>query len=166
MKLYFKDISSPVGMLKLVASDEALVAVLWENERPGRVRLGGMEHSSHHAVLGQAERELSEYFSGKRTRFDVPLKPIGTPFQLKVWDALRQIPFGVTQSYGELASVIGRPKASRAVGAANGRNPLSIIVPCHRVIGKDGTLTGFAGGLSGKKKLLEIEGLNRGTQWP
>jgi methylated-DNA-[protein]-cysteine S-methyltransferase len=161
MKLYYKEMKSSVGKLKLVASDDALVAVLWERERQGRVRLAEMSRTEGHAVLEQAEGELEEYFAGRRTRFEVKLAPIGTPFQLKVWEALRSIPFGSSRSYGELARAIGKPSASRAVGAANGRNPISIIVPCHRVIGQDGSLTGFAGGLEAKRILLALESSRR-----
>jgi methylated-DNA-[protein]-cysteine S-methyltransferase len=157
MKLFFKDISSPVGKLKLVANDEALVAILWEKEKLGRVRLDKMEMSDKHPILIKTENQLKEYFTGKRKVFDLPLDPIGTSFQQMVWNELRQIPFGETRSYGELAIKIGSPKASRAVGAANGKNPISIVVPCHRVIGKNGKLTGFAGGLGSKEILLRLE---------
>lgn len=157
MKLFFKEISSPVGKLKLVANDEALVAILWEKEKLGRVRLEQMEISAKHPVLIKTENQLKEYFAGKRKVFDLPLALIGTSFQQTVWNELRQIPFGETRSYGELAIKIGSPKASRAVGAANAKNPISIVVPCHRVIGKNGKLTGFAGGLGTKEILLKLE---------
>lgn len=157
MSLAYKQIESPVGRLTLVASDEALVAVLWENDRPMRVRLGEVTADEVHPVLTRAEQQLGEYFAGRRRVFDLPLDPAGTPFQKKVWEALRRIPFGRTASYGELAASIGSPNASRAVGAANGRNPLSIVVPCHRVIGASGKLTGFAGGLQVKAALLTLE---------
>ncbi len=107
--------------------------------------------------VGEAVRQLREYFKGGRTEFDLPLQPEGTAFQLKVWRSLQEIPYGKTWSYGELAKRIGNPKASRAVGAANGANPLPIVIPCHRVIGADGTLTGFGGGLPTKKALLDLE---------
>jgi methylated-DNA-[protein]-cysteine S-methyltransferase len=157
MKLFFKEISSPVGKLKLVVNDEALVAILWEKEKLGRVRLDKMEMSDKHPILIKTENQLKEYFTGKRKVFDLPLDPIGTSFQQMVWNELRQIPFGETRSYGELAIKIGSPKASRAIGAANGKNPISIVVPCHRVIGKNGKLTGFAGGLGSKEILLKLE---------
>lgn len=157
MRLFLNEISSPVGTLKLVASNEGLVAVLWEKERDARVRLDKMESAKDHPILIETEKQLKEYFSGHRKVFDIPLAPIGTSFQNKVWMALRDIPFGETRSYGELAKKIGSPKAARAVGAANGRNPLSIIVPCHRVIGQNGKLTGFAGGLDKKEILLKLE---------
>jgi methylated-DNA-[protein]-cysteine S-methyltransferase len=161
MSLFYKEMKSPVGRLKLVATHDALVAVLWEKEKTGRVKLfnetNGMEVSNDHPILKRTESQLTEYFEGKRKVFDLPLAPLGTIFQNKVWKALREIPFGASRSYGELARTIGSPKASRAVGAANGRNPLSIIVPCHRVIGADGKLTGFAGGLEAKQILLSLE---------
>ncbi|MEA9357279.1 methylated-DNA--[protein]-cysteine S-methyltransferase [Bacteriovorax sp. PP10] len=157
MKLFFKEINSPVGKLKLVATDEALVAILWEKEKLGRVRLDKMGISDKHPILLKTENQLKEYFTGKRKVFDLPLNPMGTSFQQMVWNELRQIPFGETRSYGELATKMGSPKASRAVGAANGKNPISIVVPCHRVIGKNGKLTGFAGGLRSKELLLDLE---------
>lgn len=148
---------SPLGRLKLVATDRGLTAILWPNENPNRVRLGEMTEDSQHPVLRQTEQQLREYFSGTRTRFTVPLDLIGTEFQKKVWTALLAIPFGETRAYAELAMQIGHPSAARAVGAANGRNPISIITPCHRAIGSDGSLTGFAGGLDAKRFLLELE---------
>lgn len=154
----FKTMKSPVGEFKLVASDRGLAAVLWENDDPKRVRLSSMEEDTHHPVLLEAGRQLDEYFAGKRKTFSVKLKFVGTGFQKQVWNALLTIPYGETRSYGEIAVQIGNPKAVRAVGAAVGRNPLSIIAPCHRVIGSTGKLTGFAGGLAAKSRLLEIEG--------
>ena len=157
MSYVLKAMESPVGKLTLVGSDRGLAAVLWEDDDPSRVRLGTPKEDAGHPLLVQAQRQLEEYFAGKRRRFTVKLDPAGTPFQNQVWDALRTIPFGETRSYGEIADQIGRRKAVRAVGAANGRNPLSIIVPCHRVIGADGNLTGFAGGLKVKARLLALE---------
>lgn len=155
MPLFCKTIPSPVGALKLVASDAGLMAVLWEND--GRVRLGELRDDPEHPILLEAERQLGEYFEGRRTGFSVRLDMAGTEFQLKVWRALLTIPFGETRSYGELARQVGNPNASRAVGAANGKNPLSIIAPCHRAIGSNGSLTGFAGGLAAKRYLLALE---------
>jgi methylated-DNA-[protein]-cysteine S-methyltransferase len=109
------------------------------------------------APFAAAHAQLDEYFAGDRTEFDLPLHPSGTPFQLKVWDALRTIPYGEVRSYGEIAEQIGKPGAARAVGLANGRNPISIIVPCHRVIGASGALTGYGGGLERKQALLDLE---------
>jgi methylated-DNA-[protein]-cysteine S-methyltransferase len=157
MTLFYKKVESPVGKLKLVASSNALVAILWERERPNRVKLDAMNLDPRHPVLIEAERQLTEYFSGTRTEFDLPLEPRGSEFQKKVWQALRRIPFGKTRSYLDLAKTVGSAKAVRAVGAANGMNPLSIVVPCHRVIGANGSLTGFAGGLEAKAKLLALE---------
>ena len=157
MPYFAKTIASPVGALKLVASERGLSAILWENDNPKRVRLGEPVVRPDHPVLLQAERELAEYFAGDRTSFGLPLDAAGTEFQKKVWSALSTIPYGATRSYGELARQIGAPKASRAVGAANGRNPLSIVVPCHRAIGSNGALTGFAGGLETKRYLLSLE---------
>lgn len=153
----YKTVPSPVGALTLVASDAGLTAILWENDRPGRVRLGDLEEAPDHPVLVEAERQLAAYFAGTRVGFDLPLDFRGTDFQKSVWQALLTIPFGETRSYAEIARQIGRPSATRAVGAANGRNPISIVAPCHRVIGTNGALTGFAGGLAAKEMLLGLE---------
>ena len=152
-----KFIGSPVGKLKLVASDHGLAAVLWENDNPSRVRLGETTEDNSHPVLLETERQLKDYFDGKRTSFSLELDLVGTAFQKNVWEALLGIPLGETRSYGQLAKQLGKPRATRAVGAANGRNPISIIVPCHRVIGSNGKLTGFAGGLGIKEHLLRLE---------
>ena len=157
MTLYYKEMESPVGKLKLVASSNALVAVLWERERPNRVKLATLKLDTQHPILLETERQLGEYFSGTRTEFDLPLEPNGSEFQKKVWRNLREIPFGQTRSYLDLAKTVGSAKAVRAVGAANGKNPLSIVVPCHRVVGANGSLTGFAGGLDVKATLLALE---------
>jgi methylated-DNA-[protein]-cysteine S-methyltransferase len=157
MTLFYKEMTSPIGKVKLIASSAALVAVLWEQERPNRVKLETPKLDPQHPILLETERQLSEYFAGQRTRFDLPLELRGTKFQMRVWQALREIPFGEIRSYLDLAEAIGAPKAFRAVGAANGRNPLSIVVPCHRVNGADGSLTGFAGGLQTKAALLALE---------
>jgi len=153
----FTTMDSPVGQLTLVASDRGLAAILWENDDPKRVPLGAMVEDGDHPVLAEARRQLEGYFAGERDRFDVPLDFRGTDFQKRVWAALLTIPFGETRSYGEIAQQIGHPTASRAVGAANGRNPISIIAPCHRVIGSSGKLTGFAGGIEAKAHLLALE---------
>jgi methylated-DNA-[protein]-cysteine S-methyltransferase len=150
-------VPSPVGRLKLVASDRGLVAILWENDDPRRVRLGPSIEHGEHPILIESARQLAAYFAGARRVFTVPLDFQGTDFQKRIWAALLTIPFGETRSYGEIARQIGRPSASRAVGAANGRNPISIIAPCHRVLGSDGALTGFAGGLAAKDYLLGHE---------
>ena len=153
-----RTVASPVGKLMLVASESGLAAILWENDDPDRVRLGSIMEGRGHPVLIAAERQLAEYFAGERKRFDLPLDFNGTEFQKQVWSALLTIPFGETRSYAEIARRIGRPAACRAVGAANGKNPISIVAPCHRVIGANGTLTGFAGGLKAKEYLLQLEG--------
>jgi len=157
MNLAYKFVESPVGALKLVASDKGLAAILWENDSPRRVPLSGLVEDNKHPVLLKVERQLQEYFAGSRRAFDLPLDMRGTAFQKDVWEALLAIPYGETRSYGQLAKQLGRPSASRAVGAANGRNPISIVVPCHRVIGSTGKLTGFAGGLDIKARLLNLE---------
>ena len=160
----YKTIASPVGQLKLVASDRGLAAILWENDSPKRVRLNIVGEAPDHPVLVEAERQLGEYFSGRRQAFDLPLDFVGTEFQTRVWMALLNIPFGETRSYGQIARELGDPKAVRAVGAANGRNPISIVAPCHRVIGASGALTGFAGGLEAKARLLALEGSRVSSQ--
>ncbi|WFU01849.1 methylated-DNA--[protein]-cysteine S-methyltransferase [Rhizobium sp. CB3171] len=154
----YKIVNSPVGGLKLVASRDGLAAILWDIDRPNRVRLNIVAEDENHPVLIETERQLREYFAGERQVFDLPLDFSGTFFQKKVWQALLSIPFGETRSYAEIAEQIGARQAIRAVGAANGRNPISIIAPCHRVIGSAGDLRGFAGGLERKTYLLEFEG--------
>jgi methylated-DNA-[protein]-cysteine S-methyltransferase len=157
MAYFYSSMPSPVGLLTLVSQQDKLVAILWENDRPLRVKLGEMQHAPHSALLMETVKQLQEYFQGKRQQFDLPLRLHGTVFQQQVWQALQGIPFAGTRSYSQIAQQIGNPKAVRAVGAANGRNPLSIVVPCHRVIGQQGQLTGFAGGLAAKKYLLALE---------
>lgn len=159
MKLAYMEMASPVGILKLVAQDAALVAVLWEHENPKRVRLAELIEDIQHPILLETQKQLNEYFAGQRQKFDVPLYFEGTEFQQKVWQALLTIPFGETRSYKQIAEQIGNVKAVRAVGAANGKNPISIIAPCHRVVGTNGKLVGFAGGLENKDILLKIEKL-------
>ncbi|MFW2013432.1 methylated-DNA--[protein]-cysteine S-methyltransferase [Acinetobacter bereziniae] len=157
MQLSFMEMNSPIGKLKLVAHDQALVAVLWENENPKRVRLAQLIENKNHPVLLETQQQLNEYFQGHRTQFDLALDFAGTEFQQKVWQALLTIPFGETRSYKQIAEQIGNVKAVRAVGAANGKNPISIIAPCHRVVGANGKLVGFAGGLENKDVLLKLE---------
>ncbi|WP_176590946.1 methylated-DNA--[protein]-cysteine S-methyltransferase [Sphingobium sp. EM0848] len=158
MSYAYRTMASPVGKLTLVASENGLAAVLWENDDPRRVRLEPRVEGGEHPVLDGARRQLGEYFAGQRTAFDLPLDFKGTDFQRRVWAALLTIPFGETRSYADIAAQIGKPSACRAVGAANGRNPISIIAPCHRVVGANGALTGFAGGLKAKRYLLGLEG--------
>ncbi|MGI5347570.1 methylated-DNA--[protein]-cysteine S-methyltransferase [Streptomyces sp. CA-250714] len=150
-------IDSPVGPLTLVATDGTLSAVYMEKQRhrPAEETFGVRDPSTY--AFEQAAEQLGEYFAGDRKEFTVPLQPQGTDFQRTVWNALCDIPYGETLSYGELAERIGRPGAARAVGLANGRNPVSIIVPCHRVIGSTGQLTGYGGGIERKRHLLDFE---------
>lgn len=146
-------IDSPIGPLLLVASGDALTRIDFGGERAGRSEAGRAP------VLARAKRELGDYFRGKLREFTVPLAPEGTAFQRDVWNALLALPYGETTTYGEIAQKIGRPAAVRAVGAANGANPIPIIIPCHRVIGRDGSLTGYGGGISIKQFLLRLEGV-------
>jgi methylated-DNA-[protein]-cysteine S-methyltransferase len=153
----FTFLDSPVGRLKIVATDAGLAAILWERDRPSRVPLPACARDDGHPVLHQAVTELREYFAGTRRSFTVPLALSGTEFQRKVWKALLSIAYGETRTYADIAKQIDHPTASRAVGAANGRNPVSIIAPCHRVVGRSGELRGFAGGVETKAKLLAHE---------
>ncbi|HYM54367.1 MAG TPA: methylated-DNA--[protein]-cysteine S-methyltransferase [Solirubrobacteraceae bacterium] len=148
-------IDSPIGELLLLGDGEALHGLYMQAGRRPISVAPGWERSPG-AFAGVAE-QLGEYFAGRRTDFDVPLEMEGTPFQLRVWEALREIGYGETISYGELARRIGNPSASRAVGMANGCNPIAVIVPCHRVIGANGTLTGYGGGVERKRLLLDLE---------
>lgn len=152
-------VDSPVGPLRIVEHDGAIVEVSFAFDSSVHAQPGAF-HSPRDAspLLEKTARELADYFAGKLTLFTVPVKPEGTDFERLVWAELLTIPWGATRSYGEIAAAIGKPKASRAVGRAIGLNPVAIIVPCHRVIGKDGSLTGYAGGLDRKEKLLAIEG--------
>ncbi|AZM37704.1 MAG: methylated-DNA--[protein]-cysteine S-methyltransferase [Acinetobacter sp.] len=157
MQLVYMYMDSPVGALKLVAHDHALVAVMWDNEDHKRVRLAELIEDHQHPMLLRVKKQLEQYFAGQRQQFDLPLDFQGTDFQQQVWQTLLTIPYGETRSYKEIAVQIGNEKAVRAVGAANGKNPISIIAPCHRVIGSSGALVGFAGGLDKKQILLSLE---------
>ena len=157
MQLVYMYMDSPVGALKLVAHDQALVAVMWDNEDHKRVRLAELTENLQHPMLLKVKQQLEQYFAGQRQQFNLPLDFQGTDFQQQVWRALLTIPYGETRSYKDIALQIGNEKAVRAVGAANGRNPISIIAPCHRVIGSGGALVGFAGGLDKKQILLSLE---------
>ena len=150
---------SPIGELTIIATDDAIVAIHFGNDLIGSGASDGLVDvpASEHPVLDEAVRQLDEYFAGERVDFDLPLEPAGTPFQRQAWTALATIPYGETISYGEQAMRIGDRNKSRAVGAANGKNPLPIVVPCHRVIGANGHLTGFGGGLDIKAWLLDHE---------
>ncbi len=146
-------LDSPLGPLLLTGDGEALTGLYTDQHGRIPAELG---HRAD-AEFAQARGQLEEYFAGKRQDFDLPLNPKGTPFQQRVWLALRRIPYGSTATYGEIAAELGNPQSGRAVGAANGRNPISIIVPCHRVVGSDGKLVGYAGGFSAKRWLLDHE---------
>ncbi len=156
---YINVVELPIGRLRIVATDEGLRAVLWDSDREKeRVLLPEkLVAKPGHPVLTAAVSQLREYFKGTRIRFELPLAPRGTPFQLRAWQLLAGIGYGETISYQEQAEKLGGSQYARAVGAANGKNPISIIVPCHRVIGKNGNLTGFAGGIGTKATLLEFE---------
>lgn len=157
--MWFDEFATPVGRLTVAADEHGLRHIRFENER----------HPIRHdedwrrdaGAVREAREQLLQYFAGERREFVLPLHPVGTEFQCRVWNALAEIPFGATWSYADLAQRIGDPKATRAVGAANGRNPLPIVLPCHRVIGSDGSLTGFGGGLPIKRFLLEHEGIGQ-----
>jgi methylated-DNA-[protein]-cysteine S-methyltransferase len=147
----FEILDSPVGALSIVASSRGLHALGW------KVDVGSMRRDPRHPVIAATRRQLAEYFARKRRDFDLQLVLSGTEFQVRSWKALQRIPYGETISYAEQARRVGNPKATRAVGTANGRNPISIIVPCHRVVAKTGALAGFGGGLHNKKYLLALE---------
>lgn len=155
--LYFTLFDSPVGELMLVANDKGLSGLFFGKERKKLSASVKLEEDAKHPVLLKAQQQLSEYFAGKRREFDLPLAPAGTVFQLKAWKQLCKIPYGKTISYGEQAKRLGDAKKARAVGMANNRNPIGIIVPCHRVVGASGDLTGFGGGLKAKEFLLNLE---------
>jgi methylated-DNA-[protein]-cysteine S-methyltransferase len=153
--MHITTVDSPIGELTLASDGEGLTGLYMTDQRH-RPELPAADGDDD-AVLAAAREQLTEYFAGERRDFDLPLKPAGTPFQRAVWEALREIPYGETAGYGELAQRLGRPGAARAVGLANGRNPIAIVVPCHRVIGAAGALTGYGGGLERKRYLLELE---------
>ena len=156
-KIKYKIINSPVGALKIVASNDKLAAILWDNEKLHRVKISEMIEDPLDSFLKKVEKQLNEYFQKKRKSFDLPIDLQGTSFQKSVWEWIYQIPYGSTWSYKDIAEKICNPKGMRAVGAATGKNPISIIIPCHRVISANGNLTGFAGGLDRKKILLDLE---------
>ena len=153
-------VPSPIGKLWLQEEDGALVRVSFQPD-------AALQTEEETPLLEQAKQQLAEYFAGRRQVFDLPLRVQGTPFQQRVWAALREIPYGQTRSYKQIAEQIGSPNASRAVGMANNRNPIAILIPCHRVIGADGSLTGYAGGLAAKERLLALEAavLGEGRKW-
>ena len=164
MKAFHTVIDTPIGPLTLIATPHALREVRFPNGRPVGPTDGPADVD--HPVLARAAQQLAEYFAGIRLEFDVALDPQGSPFQLAAWRGLRQIPYGETVSYGEQARRLGHPGKARAIGAANGSNPLPVIVPCHRVIGSDGSLTGFGGGLERKAWLLHHERQVLGLELP
>jgi methylated-DNA-[protein]-cysteine S-methyltransferase len=147
--------STAIGLIGIAEDGNAITNLWFQKERPPN---DAVEHETD--LLFETRNQLSEYLSGERTKFTIPLAPSGTPFQRKVWDALLEIPYGKTKSYGEIAMGISSPRASRAVGMANNRNPISILIPCHRVIGADGRLVGYLGGLDVKERLLDLERSN------
>ena len=155
---YYDTFQSPQqGGMLLLANDEGLAGVFFDRQKHHPEKKADWRKNPDHRLLRQAKRELAEYFAGKRTRFEVALAPDGTPFQRSVWKAISTVRFGDTISYGELARRAGHPGSARAAGAATGRNPISIIVPCHRIMGANGSLTGYAGGLARKRALLALE---------
>lgn len=154
---YYTLMQSPLGQMQLISDGAALTGLFTNEHKNGPHPGEDWVRDDNHALLTEARRQIAAYFAGQRKTFDLPLSPRGTEFQRRVWDALGGIPYGTTISYGELARRIGDPKAFRAVGLANGSNPISIIVPCHRVIGANGKLTGYGGGIERKKALLELE---------
>jgi methylated-DNA-[protein]-cysteine S-methyltransferase len=154
-QIHYTLTESPIGELLLVGTGRALhVLSMQEGRRPVRIDPEWIESEER---FEDALTQLTEYFEGRRAEFDLPLAPAGTPFQLRVWEALREIPYGETATYSEIARTVGVPSAPRAVGVANGLNPIAVIVPCHRVIGSDGSLTGYGGGLERKRRLLDLE---------
>jgi len=158
MTTLYTEMASPLGTLQLTAENGALTGVHFPGQKHDRPRQPEWQRADDEPVLVQARAALAEYFEGRRTQFDLPLAPRGTAFQQAVWRALLAVPFGATSTYGAIALAIRKPSAVRAVGAAVGANPIGIIVPCHRIIGRDGSLTGYAGGLDRKAKLLALEG--------
>ena len=158
MTTLYTEMTGPLGTMLLTADDGALTGVHFPGQKHDQPRQPDWQRADDEPVLAAARRQLSEYFEGRRAGFDLPLAPRGTPFQQAVWQALLAVPFGATSTYGAIAAAIRRPKAVRAVGAAIGANPIGIVVPCHRIVGRDGSLTGYAGGLDRKAKLLALEG--------
>jgi methylated-DNA-[protein]-cysteine S-methyltransferase len=157
MEYGYRLCTTPLGDLQLAANEVGLCGVLWPHQHQPKLASTATETSLQHDILALAELQLQEYFKGERKTFTIPLAPEGTEFQQRVWRLLTDIPFGTTNTYGQLAKKLGDVNASRAVGAANGKNKIAIVVPCHRVIGNSGTLTGFAGGLAAKEYLLNLE---------
>ena len=153
----YTELVSPIGLLVIVAADDRIAAIHFDGQGIERFRRGTPVRADAWPVLTEARRQLTDYFAGRRRDFDLPLDFGGTEFQRSVWETLLTIPYGETWSYARVAELLGKPTATRAVGAANGQNPIPIVSPCHRVIGKNGSLTGFGGGLPLKEKLLALE---------
>jgi methylated-DNA-[protein]-cysteine S-methyltransferase len=158
---YYDTYESPHGKMLLVATEDGIAGIYFDGQKYFPKKEKEWKRDPDHAPLKKAKRELQEYFAGRRKQFEVALDPEGTPFQRSVWKAISRVAFGRTISYGELARLAGEPGSARAAGAATGRNPISIIVPCHRIMGADGSLTGYAGGLNRKRALLALEGIGR-----
>ena len=158
---YYDTYQSPHGKMLLVATDDGLCGVFFHRQKYYPAKEKDWKRDPGRALLKQAKRELVEYFAGKRRNFNVALDPEGTPFQRSVWKAISRVDFGTTITYGALAAKAGRPGSARAAGAATGRNPISIVVPCHRIMGANGSLTGYAGGLQRKRALLALEGIGQ-----
>jgi methylated-DNA-[protein]-cysteine S-methyltransferase len=156
---HYTVIDSPIGKLSLTADGAQLTSINFAHDNGRAMIDDAWIHDGADPVLAQARAQLDEYFAGRRTMFDLPLAPAGTAFQQAVWRALQRVPFGATSTYGRLAADLGRPTGARAVGSAVGANPIPVVIPCHRIIGKDGSLTGFAGGLPRKTTLLQLEGV-------
>ncbi len=157
MKYFYTVMKSPVGDITLIADKKNLCAICWPDQKPDNRKFKDLDRDDSNKVLKTTVKQLRSYFGGKTEEFDLPLRAVGTDFQERVWNALRSIKYGQTVSYADIAKKVGNPKAVRAVGSAIGKNPLSIIVPCHRVIGSNGELTGFSGGLKTKEFLLNLE---------
>ena len=162
--IYFTFYESPIQTLRLVSDGRSLLGLYMRSEKHAQISAQDWIEDETAQPFAVTRQQLSDYFTGALTQFDLPLSPQGTPFQKRVWAALKTIPYGATLSYGELAQQIGQPQAARAVGLANGRNPVSIIVPCHRVVGANGKLTGYGGGVERKQWLLNHERLIRMKQ--
>jgi len=163
IQYFYKIIPSPVGDLKLIASEKGLSAIVWVRSQTNKTKVPTATENKNHAVLCEVEKQLSEYFAHKRTKFDLKFDRRGTEFQQKVWKSLLTIPYGKTVSYADIAKKLGKPKAVRAVGNANNKNPICIIAACHRVVSSSGTLTGYAGGLDTKAALLALESVGLET---
>jgi methylated-DNA-[protein]-cysteine S-methyltransferase len=157
MTTQYTEMASPLGTLLLTAEDGQLTGVHFAGQKHDRPVQPGWQRADDTPALARARAQLAEYFAGRRTSFELPLAPAGTPFQQAVWRALLAVPFGATSTYGAIARAVGKPSAVRAVGSAVGANPLGIVVPCHRIVGRDGSLTGYAAGLERKARLLALE---------